>query len=105
MRKVRLNHDATSVLTSKQKYAIESEIPTEVNRPTSCDDQAKQSGKKAAKKSWIETVVLKSQRSFNEEFSPLDRSQTPEFFLSTQTKQSDRIEESNAEQSTSTSNF
>ena len=33
-------------------------------------------------KSWIETVVLKSQRSFQEEeFTSFDRSQTPDYFI------------------------
>jgi hypothetical protein len=94
MKRVKLNHDVTSVLTPKQKYMIESEVASldasktfNSNKNESKDKNKINSSTK--KKNWIETVVLKSQRSFQEEeFTSFDRSQTPDYFVN-KTKSND----------------
>jgi hypothetical protein len=82
IKKVKLNHDITSVLTPKQKYMIDSEVASLNASTTTTQNKIESKSKTGKKKSWVETVVLKSQRSFQEEeFTSFDRSQTPDYFL------------------------
>jgi hypothetical protein len=80
---VELNHDMTSVLSSKQKYMIDSEVASlESESVSEMANTASESGKVKKRSTNLKPVVLKKYlNNDNDNFLSFERSQTPEFFL------------------------
>lgn len=73
---VTLNHDLTSILTSRQKYAVDG-IVTEIE-----DDNEIKSNSRFKRKVNENTVILKNIIKHDEDnFTSFDRSETPDFYL------------------------
>ena len=76
---VTLNHDITSIVSSKQKYRVD-EVPTDIE-----DDNTKR--KKLSRRSKRNTVVLKQITKHEDTFTEINRSDTPDpnYFLNKST--------------------
>ncbi len=80
---VELNHDMTSVLSSKQKYMIDSEVASlESESVSELANTTNEGGKVKKRSTNLKPVVLKKYlNNDNDNFLSFERSQTPEFFL------------------------
>lgn len=67
---ITLNHDITSIVSSKQKYRVD-EVPIDIE-----DDNLKR--KKLSRKSTRNTVVLKQITKYEDNFTQINRSETPD---------------------------